>query len=107
MTYKSVPSTKIDFFAVPHIYSLFLIIYTQGFCDLETNSAFGTRGPQRLSTEDQPNPTAGPVHEETALFQVRGVTVSSTIVFIVDNVTVIFTGTEMGEVRKVKRMCNL
>ena len=80
-----------------------MIIYTQGFCDLETNSAFGTRGPQRLSTEDQDNPTAGPVHEEIPLFQVNEATVSSTIVFIVDDVTVIFTGTDMGEVRKVKR----
>ena len=74
---------------------------------MEKSSPFGTRGPQRLSTEDQSNPTAGPVHEETALFQVSGVTVSSTKVFIVDDVTVIFIGTEMGEVRKVKRMFTL
>ena len=71
---------------------------------METNSAFGTRGPQRLSTEDQDNPTAGPVHEETPLFQVNEVTVSSTIVFIVDNVAVIFIGTDMGEIKKVKRI---
>ena len=74
---------------------------------MEKSSPFGANGPQRLSTEDQDNPTAGPVHEETPLFQVSGMTVSSTKVFIVDDVTLIFIGTEMGEVRKVKRMFTL
>ena len=69
---------------------------------MEKRSAFGVySGPQRLSTEDQANPTAGPVHEKTPLFKVNGITVSSTKVFIVDDVIVIFIGTEMGEVRKV------
>ena len=83
----------------------YLLAHFQGFCDLEKSSPFGIRGPQRLSTDDQANPTAGPVQEETPLFQVSGVTVSSTIVFIVDDVVVIFTGTEIGEVRKVKKNC--
>ena len=70
---------------------------------MEKSSPFGANGPQRLSTEDQDNPTAGPVHE-TPLFKVNGMTVSSTKVFIVDDVTLIFIGTEMGEVRKVKSL---
>ena len=82
----------------------FLFAHYQEFCDLEKRSAFGVySGPQRLSTEDQDNPTAGPVHEKTPLFKVNGMTVSSTKVFIVDDVVVIFTGTKRGEIRKVKR----
>ena len=79
-------------------------LFLQEFCDLEKSSPFGTRGPQRLSTENDLNPTAGPVQDENPLFQINGVTISSTTVFIVDDVTVIFIGTDMGEIRKVKRI---
>ena len=78
-------------------------------CDLLENLPIIDRGPGRLSTQvgtpvTNPPPGLGFIHESQPFLSLSS-RVSSSEVFVVDGVVVVFVGFSSGQVRKVCGVC--